>query len=919
MANRITSLLLCLLTCLAIGGHPQDRPSGTYGGVAAFDAFGGEDNSLRIEIELTASSNPSQMTVSGQAITQGEDGFPRPVEIRGTYFVNTKKLRAFGEFRGAESVFTLQFDGRRADAGDGFVAVLRYSNRGGEVRSHEFFLGRVAKSASLSLSVQPSKAIFGEILQGKVSVTVSGSGRPVDLTVQGQIAGMRADGQTERRGVGRTVVLKGVGNETRTLDLASLGIRFYGGLDDPKIVIGVRGPSIERAEAASLESDGTPGGVIVTDIEMRWPESPAIGQSVFIAPDFRVVNPSSQTVNPKLTIQYRISRDGGPKRELEPISADATIPANETWIASTSPGLNLGISFAPDAPGKWRVDVEVSGTGVRSAASYIEFDVKPTASTPPSSQRGDIRGSLRIDGSSMELGRTGMVTLGYTLTGRPYAEVREIIELVGPNGAVLASSTRSRGIDENVESLRKWIVNTAEAGTYIVRAAITSEHAKPLETQTSFVVNKKASSGSGVAGGVTPPKVEGSYGLVKREPGNMPADGVGPYGTWSGSIGEGFANVMWTATRDYQGTFTWSAKFPKPPAVLKPGEIIELISESSASRTSENQPFHGGGAKWYVEGAEVLESVSAYSGSSSDGKFHSSAKGKTRFKVGSGGTIVLKANESIGWGTGGNFNTCTYTYQWNAPPIPDSGDPPGREEDDDSGVLTKPSLIPASPDDDESGKLMARLDKSEINLVAGGMSEIVSVYIKGFRKRTEDRVEVVFPSKMDNWASLPGNIVVMGGDGSYYPPNMGRPEHGDGYFFRARSNATTSTQVVDIVIRQKGAGEVRLKLTVKITGRTGGGTTNPPATSGGWGGTWSTNFDDMILTQNGDKVTGKFGVQEFQISGTVTGRVFKFKINDGTEDFGTATLTMSEDGKSFKGEMLLAGSDEKLEWTGTRK
>src|SRR6185295_12584233 len=93
---------------------------------------------------------------------------------------------------------------------------------------------------------------------------------------------------------------------------------------------------------------------------------------------------------------------------------------------------------------------------------------------------------------------------------------------------------------------------------------------------------------------------------------------------------------------------------------------------------------------------------------------------------------------------------------------------------------------------------------------------IVNVHIENFRTNTADRVEVIFPQKTDNWASLPGQIVVGGGNGSYDPANMGRPVHVDGYFFSARETAPGGDFEIEIIVQQKKAGFVRLKLPVHV-------------------------------------------------------------------------------------------------------
>lgn len=862
-------------------------------------------SNLNIELSLTPSSQAAQMTVSGRGVY---DQKAPAVEFRGTYFVKQKRLAAFGEVRGLERSYTLALDGTWMPGSKSFAAKCKLNNVAANLTtaSEVFYLHQGSSDQpQVSVDLAPNKTSPGQLVTGRGSIEVSRAKGPIRLRVRGGIS-FAATQQTAYRWPSATILtLDAPGNGRVGFDIGGLGLTLPAGVDDPKLVVDVMTPNSTVSQAAPLEHDEADASAHFEAVIPRV-FGAAVGKPIDFRVAYRVRNRSTNPLNSLISERVWVSRDGESKTELP----------HQTWQADVVPGGMLHrdvedpqkFQFIPDSPGRYRIDFQLQGIGVTGHTGFTTIDVTGTPSRQQE-PKGDLRGSIQFDRGSTTASDPVNVTLSYSLSGRSSAEVDESVELIGPSGSVVASSNKQRSLMKGEAEARRWVVNAAEPGAYRLKAKVSGPDVTPLETEAALTVKPKEKEG-GTAGGETkPPKVEGTYGLVKIEPGFAPTDGQGPYGYWTGNYSGTSFQCTWTATRDYQGTYSYKCDFSSPPSVLKPGEEIELTTTSSASRTSENQPYHGSGSKWYVEGAEVLEAVGAFSGSASDGKFYSSGKGKTRFKVGSGGTIKLIAGQ--GQGIGNNQRAPIFIYQWNSPPIVDTG---GTDEKDEPIVNTKTGLYPVGDDDQEEGPLRAFLQPTSITLRAGEMSEIVNVHISNFRKRTEDRVEVIFPEKTDNWASLPGGIVVMQGDGSYWPPNMGRPEHVDGYFFRARSTALSSKQSVTIIVRQRKAGEVRLTLDVTVIGK---GSSGPPPSGASWAGAWSSNFDDMVLTQEGDKVSGWFGVDRYKVSGTVVGRVFTFKISDGKDEFGSGKLTLSEDGKSFEGTLTVAGNDP-MEWKGRR-
>lgn len=90
------------------------------------------------------------------------------------------------------------------------------------------------------------------------------------------------------------------------------------------------------------------------------------------------------------------------------------------------------------------------------------------------------------------------------------------------------------------------------------------------------------------------------------------------------------------------------------------------------------------------------------------------------------------------------------------------------------------------------------------------------------------------------------------------------------------------------------------------------------ATSSGWSGAWSTNFNRLVLSQKGTTVTGTYAHKNGRIEGTVQGDVLRGKWY---QDNGTGTFEfhLASDQRSFKGRWgrgsTLAGGS----WNGSRE
>lgn len=117
-------------------------------------------------------------------------------------------------------------------------------------------------------------------------------------------------------------------------------------------------------------------------------------------------------------------------------------------------------------------------------------------------------------------------------------------------------------------------------------------------------------------------------------------------------------------------------------------------------------------------------------------------------------------------------------------------------------------------------RLSARL-QFPVLVLEPGETKNCSIYIRGYRKNTADRVEVIYPERIDGWGTVPGQVQVFPSDTSMDPWSMAgagdyTSEYACGQGYRARETAPPGLVPVKIVVRQKGAGQVNLILMVKI-------------------------------------------------------------------------------------------------------
>lgn len=126
---------------------------------------------------------------------------------------------------------------------------------------------------------------------------------------------------------------------------------------------------------------------------------------------------------------------------------------------------------------------------------------------------------------------------------------------------------------------------------------------------------------------------------------------------------------------------------------------------------------------------------------------------------------------------------------------------------------------------DENCQLSIRSDCASLELIPGEVSKICNFYVKGWNY-SDKRVFLTLPQVTDNWGSVPGGIVVVN-DGSAWPPNMNRPEHGFALYFSARITAQPQQLPLQVHVSQEGCKSASMVLPITVKQKGSAGLINP--------------------------------------------------------------------------------------------
>ncbi len=672
-----------------------------------------------------------------------------------------------------------------------------------------------------------------------------------------------------------------------------------------------------------------------------------------------------------LYLTYRLQSDSDTdvriiqKATIEPLgdpSAALALPDHEfighaakTPLPAIDPGMNW--KFTLEKEGTYRIRFEIGGDSVAVFHGEAILDISANSTPvkpgdPPAPKpKTKLQGGITVDPAKTKVNVPVKMSVNVlNADSDDELDVTATIKLLDDKGRVVSQRTKPYKLIKGKQRTGDHNVTVSKPGDYTLVLEITGDKIETLHGEAKFTVEDDASASPSDTGAPSPsPSLgatgdSGNFGLVAKVVGHVPGPQADPYGTWSGSIGESNISATFASTRaDYDSHASLQATWSVPPPSIKAGEIIDLIVTASGSVSGKDHASPSIDAVWSSSGGEFVESKSAFAGVSQSGAIIGSGSGHYKFKAPQSGEFTLySAQSGLAWGSGGAWHPCEYKYKMGSAPIsgpaptaspmptPSPSATPGSGPDWGDGGMASGSIVPLTPDDpDDTAHIQAFIDPADLTVFAGETSKIVNVHISGYRHNTLDRVEVIFPQKTDNWASLPGQIVVGAGNGSYDPSNMGMPEHVDGYFFSARTTAPGGTFTIWIVVQQKGAGSVRIPLTVHVFGRPRplgsvpavsspppnptASPTPPPVGHGGYfkppvigaissfDGTWKTDMGLMVLTADVEgNVSGTFGEQGGTLSGKANGRKLTFSFKQGSSS-GTGEMTISLDGNSVAG------------------
>jgi len=756
---------------------------------------------------------------------------------------------------------------------------------------------------SIAVAVEPASADVGRLVRGTVRLRATGVADPVKLDVGATIKWTDPSGIPASNGPVITQVTIGRDGEL-ALDLATdlpLTVSSSVASQTLEVVAVVRGVSNVRSAASaplSVASIANPMPAHLSGV--RASATPAIakgGKPVTLVLEYRVRSASAVSFDMKQRVTLARVGAGGAKgaKTIERTERVEIAPPIAEYTPSSS--LLDDLTFKPDEPGDYVLMYEVTGAGMVPVSGSVPLRVDGYART-----KGRLVGKASVAWPVIKPNGTQLFEVEYKMIDGPdQAVVVEAAELIWAGGP--AESIQHTETIRPEDTNRSFSEGTGvEEGIYTYRFTVSGDDIQEWVAEAKFEVRKDSGASPTPTPAATPTPAStgnaqtgtpGTWGLIAKAPGRAASSVKDPQGwTYTASLSEGAFSCAMTPDRpDTAGyRFNASGSWTAPPAVLKPGEVIELACSVSGSVGDRGSP--GVTLDFEAEGFEIVENQDAsiyYKGNDWIG----SSKGGIKLKVPEGSSYDIKVWQDLdgfSFGSDGAWYGCEYVFRWNAPPIDHD---PGDDSGDEEGEYVPLHWV-NSGDEEDRCTLVARLDQQAITLYAGESSEIVHLAISGFRRNTDARVEVIFPEEAGGWGSLPGQIVVACGGGSYWPPIMNAPEHSDGYFFSARRTAPTSDQVIEFLVRQEGCPETVVTLDVHVVGK-------PQETVGVFGGEWETDFGYMALTQSGDEVTGGYESPEGEIAGKVIGNTLRFTWIQADRK-GSGKFILSEDGNSISGQ-----------------
>lgn len=343
---------------------------------------------------------------------------------------------------------------------------------------------------------------------------------------------------------------------------------------------------------------------------------------------------------------------GATKMSFEPAKGDVIVRDKGVMVDMQK--------FSRDTTKGGMTDIEAFRNQGVSAVDLLVITMKseklftPKISGDVVPSKGQVKINERIDIA---------VSLFYEESDEEQIDIKETVELFGPDGKVVQNNYGTRTLKLNENSRRNFAITCEQAGTYTLRSTVTGPDGLKFTDEAKFTV---------IAVAIPPKPGQGYFKLLNKVVGKAPEPGTDSNGTVSGTITEGSLTIQYRGAAGRDATADISANWSMPPTTLKQGEIIDLTAQGKASVKGKDRGSVGIGIDWGVIGSvEVLEGKKAFIGLASNGIEYESGNVKYRVKIGSGGSITLIAAQGgWAWGSGGIWNPCEYHYVWVAGEAP---------------------------------------------------------------------------------------------------------------------------------------------------------------------------------------------------------------------------------------------------------
>lgn len=422
-------------------------------------------------------------------------------------------------------------------------------------------------------------------------------------------------------------------------------------------------------------------------------------------------------VDPDKEIPYQV--------ELNFVEGDSdVVTIEETIVILDSAGkiihragnirtLNVGeasiesYSFKPPKPGTYRIRANVKWEKGEL------WSGEKTIRVSESREKLEVTGNVVAKSGLVKMDQRVQVAVTVLYKGGPTLtlDTQEVVELFDPKGEVVQNNFAARKLNRGSTSERVFNIVCQAPGWYRLKSTIKGPDGAVLWSgEDKFQV----SGGNAVTAKPGP----GYWKLKTKTVGNVPPTFENDQIRVGGSISETSFSYFFEYKPPYDAKVQLSLNFSTPPAILKPGEIIELTCSGSASVTGKDAGSSGTGGSWDVQGSgTIIEQTKVFVGRASTGKDYLSGNGKAKIKIGSGGALkIILVQVGPVWGNqAANWNPCMYEFEW-VPGVAAPSATSGKPSLTSTPPVNKPPVIAGTYIDEDALTIAGNAYRVEISL-----------------------------------------------------------------------------------------------------------------------------------------------------------------------------------------------------------